>query len=212
MDEQPIAILAIRKRLQRLSYLKLVAFSASCCECLLPHYAIFVQRFHSGDIHPLRCALDRVWDKLDGEPILRLEYEALAKRCAEVTPDPECFEENERSFAVRARRAADAISETFGGCAQRSCERSLKAARLALDAVAPRLPAASSSSRSLSEVFEDARAVHELRGQLDVIALLEVVETLSPSFLAGLRASVAGQAQGRNSRGRKGEGDAKLLT
>ena len=83
MDDQPIAIAAIRTQLLRLSYLKLVAFSASSCETLLPHYAAFVHRFNCGDVGPLRIALDRVWDKLGGGRISRLDYEALAKRCSD---------------------------------------------------------------------------------------------------------------------------------
>lgn len=191
MDDQPIAIAAIRKRLQRLSYLKLVAFSASSCEVLVPQYTAFVHRFHCGDVGPLRIALDHVWDKLGGKRISRLEYEALAKRCSEVAPDPEGFSGSEKIIALRAWRAAEAIGETFGGCAQRSREQISRAARLALDAVALRINRPEiGSGRSSREMRSDREAVCDLRNQLDVIAVLETVEALTPSFLAGLRSSV----------------------
>jgi len=191
MIEKPIAISAIRRRLQRLSYLKLVAFSASSCEYLLPHYSAFVHRFNCGDVEPLRIALDRVWGKLGGSRISRLEYEALSKRCAEVAPDPGGFAESEKIIAERAWRAAEAIRETFGGCAQRSREQISRAARLVLDTVVLRIYSPESDDRRSSREMLDGReAVRDLRNQLDVIAVLEMLEVLTPSFLAALRGSV----------------------
>lgn len=201
MIEKPIAIAAIRKRLQRLSYLKLVAFSASSCEYLLPHYTAFVHRFNCGDVGPLRIALNCVWDKLGGTRISRLEYEALSKRCSEVVPDPEGFADSEKIFAERAWRAAETIGETFGGCAQRSREQISRAARLALDSVALRIYMPKTDDRrSLREMLDDREALRDLRNQLDVIAVLEMVEVLTPSFLAALRSSVrVEEGRGRSS-------------
>ena len=191
MNKQPIALEAIRKRLRMLAHWKLIAFSASCCECLVPHYAVFVKRFGCGDVVPLRMALDHVWDQLGGGSISRSEYEALEKRCTEVAPEPEEFAEPDRSCVVRARGAADAIRETFGGSAQRSREKASRAARLALDAVALRLHAPGTGTELGTRVLPgETQALRELCNHLDVITMLETIETLSPSFLAGLRASV----------------------
>ena len=191
MDEQPFALAAIRNRLQVLPLLKLIAFSATCCECLMPRYTAFAKRLHCGDVAPLRMALDQVWDQMGGKSISRLDYEVLAKRCSEVAPDPEGFPEPDRGYAVRAREAADAIRETFDGSSQRSREKAWRAARLALDAVAlRRYVPGTGQRRGASVIHNDPQAARELRNHLDVITVLETVETLSRSFLVGLRASV----------------------
>jgi len=60
-----------------------------------------------------------------------------------------------------------------------------------LDAVALRRYVPGTDQRhGMSKIHNDPQAARELRNHLDVITVLEMVETLSLSFLAGLRASV----------------------
>ena len=79
--------------------------------------------------------------------------------------------------------AAEAIGETFGGCAQRIREQISRAAQLALDAGVQRIHTPEEGSgHNLRAMLDDRSVVRDLRNQLDVIAVLDMVEVRTSSF------------------------------
>ena len=191
MEFDPTANHAIRNRLRRLTHNKLIAFSASCCEQLLPDYESFVQHNRRGDVTPLRCALDRIWVHLGGAPLALHEAESLLDGCDAVAPERAGVDDSEEPGNRLARNAVDAVCDTLGSCVERGRNAAQTSARRAIDSALSHLRSRASEGlqRADSDPHRDPLVLGELRRQLDVVTVLEMVDDPSPSFLAGLRAS-----------------------
>lgn len=82
--------------LNQLSTWQQITFSAALIERMLPNYLIFSEVEKSGDVKVLRNQLDLVWQWLDKQQRVKINYEAQFIKLDEQTPDPEKFD----SFGV----------------------------------------------------------------------------------------------------------------
>lgn len=79
-----------------LSYWQQIAFSAALIERMLPNYSMFSEIEKTGDSKVLRNQLDLVWQWLDKQQRVKINYDAQFIKLEEQTPDPEKFD----SFGV----------------------------------------------------------------------------------------------------------------
>lgn len=75
----------------QLSHWQRIAFSAAIIERMLPNYQMFSEVEKFGDINILRNQLSLVWQWLDKNQRVKINYEAQFIKLEAETPDPEMF-------------------------------------------------------------------------------------------------------------------------
>jgi len=83
---------AINLHLQKLSQWQKTALSAALLERMLPNYQMFAEGAEFGDFSILRNQLDLVWQRLNKNQKIKINYEAQLLKLEEQIPDPEAFE------------------------------------------------------------------------------------------------------------------------
>lgn len=78
--------------LHNLSQWQQVAFCAALLERMLPNYKIFSEATEFGDHKLLRNQLDLVWQWLDKNNRIKINYDAQIIKLEEQIPDPEAFD------------------------------------------------------------------------------------------------------------------------
>ena len=81
--------MAINLHLQKLSQWQKIALSASLLERMLPNYQMFSEGAEFGDFSIIRNQLDLVWQRLNKNQKIKINYEAQLLKLEEQIPDPE---------------------------------------------------------------------------------------------------------------------------
>lgn len=84
--------MAIHLPLAKLSQWQQTAFCCALLERMLPNYAMFSQAADFGDIKVLRNQLDLIWQRLDKNQKVKINYDAQLGKLEEQTPNPELFD------------------------------------------------------------------------------------------------------------------------
>jgi len=88
--------LAIQLPFSQLSHWQQIAFSSALLERMLPNYQMFSENSQFGEYALLRNQLDLVWQWLDKNNQIKINFNAQLNKLEEQTPDPEKFD----SFGV----------------------------------------------------------------------------------------------------------------
>jgi len=107
-----------------------IAFGLSCCERLFPNYMAFKREAKWGDEQPLRKALDRLWNHVDGKELATEQIGRLTKECEAVAPDSDNFSSN---LTAAAQDMCFAICAVLDYVAQGNLERIAQASSFAID-------------------------------------------------------------------------------
>lgn len=84
--------MAITPSLQNLSQWQQTAFCAALLERMLPNYKMFSEASNFGDYKVLRNQLDLVWQWLDKNSKIKINYSAQLVKLEDNIPDPEQFD------------------------------------------------------------------------------------------------------------------------
>ncbi|GHF89882.1 YjaG family protein [Thalassotalea marina] len=82
----------IRLPFKKLSAWQQTAFCAALIERMLPNYAMFSQATDFGDVALLRNQLNLVWQRLDKNQKVKINYDVQLEKLEEQVPNPELFE------------------------------------------------------------------------------------------------------------------------
>ena len=93
---------SMRIQLEQMDNLRVLAFTAACCERLLPNYERFCQESKWGSVQIVRRSLDLVWSYLDGKGPHKKYLEKARLQCFGVTPDSDDFPSLNASLGQRA--------------------------------------------------------------------------------------------------------------
>jgi len=88
--------LAIHLPFEKLSHWQQIAFASALLERMLPNYQMFSESSQFGSYALLRNQLDLVWQWLDKNQKIKINFNAQLNKLEEQTPDPEVFD----SFGV----------------------------------------------------------------------------------------------------------------
>jgi hypothetical protein len=88
--------LAIQLPFAKLSHWQQIAFASALLERMLPNYQMFSESSQFGSYALLRNQLDLVWQWLDKNQKIKINFNAQLNKLEEQTPDPEAFD----SFGV----------------------------------------------------------------------------------------------------------------
>ena len=116
----------LERELEKLSPLHLVAFAASCCERLYPHYDIFLRKIRDigwNEANFMRAALDELWQFLAGKKIDMVKFNQLRSDCRGSYPS-----DYENEETPEAQRAADAILNTLELCLETTSQQAISVA------------------------------------------------------------------------------------
>lgn len=122
---------ALLLKLDGMSAWKRVAFMASCCERMLPNYAIFHAQTNYGNYIFLRAALDAIWEWVESEKTTE-NMLAIAIQSEQQAPDTSEFSSPYTSAALDA---ATAIATTAEAVSDASASKVIEVAALARDTV-----------------------------------------------------------------------------
>ena len=86
------SIVAITHSLQNLSHWQQTAFCAALLERMLPNYKMFSEASSFGDYKLLRNQLDLVWQWLDKNSNIKINYSAQLAKLEDNIPDPSSFD------------------------------------------------------------------------------------------------------------------------
>lgn len=84
--------MAIHLPFAKLSQWQQVAFCAALLERMLPNYQMFAEHAGFGDFSLLRNQLDLVWQWLDKNSRIKINYDVQITKLEEQIPDPEAFD------------------------------------------------------------------------------------------------------------------------
>lgn len=76
----------------KLTQWKRIAFSAALIERMLPNYKIFAENAGFGNYQLLRNQVDLVWQQLDKNQKIKINFEAQLIKLEEQVPDPQAFD------------------------------------------------------------------------------------------------------------------------
>ncbi len=76
----------------QLSQWQKIAFSASLIERMLPNYKIFAENSGFGNYQLIRNQLDLIWQRLDKNQKVKINYDAQLLKLEEQIPDPQAFD------------------------------------------------------------------------------------------------------------------------
>lgn len=82
----------MRLTFKKLSHWQQIAFSAALLERMLPNYNMFSEVCEFGDTKLLRNQLDLIWQWLDKNQKVKINYEAQFNKLEEQVPDPDAFD------------------------------------------------------------------------------------------------------------------------
>ncbi|NQY86824.1 MAG: YjaG family protein [Colwellia sp.] len=88
--------MAIHLPFEKLSHWQQIAFASALIERMLPNYQMFSESSQFGSYALLRNQLDLVWQWLDKNQKIKINFNAQLNKLEEQTPDPEVFD----SFGV----------------------------------------------------------------------------------------------------------------
>ncbi|MBL4764023.1 MAG: YjaG family protein [Colwellia sp.] len=88
--------MAIHLPFEKLSHWQQIAFASALLERMLPNYQMFSESSQFGSYALLRNQLDLVWQWLDKNQKIKINFNAQLNKLEEQTPDPEVFD----SFGV----------------------------------------------------------------------------------------------------------------
>ncbi|MDY7014745.1 MAG: DUF416 family protein [Cyanobacteriota bacterium] len=189
----------IREGVLELSFLKQVAFAASCCERLLPNYSAFSSEEGRGNYQLLRYGLDRVWDFLIGQPndleqlTNRLEHECMGDVFSEeIIPNS--------PYAYEAELASIAVFDTLNSCSTRESEFIVRAHICTVDTITehvrilreidnPEWPYERTNEEQEEDVFCHPFVIRELAKEREDLYRLRELETLNQEIFQWLRSS-----------------------
>lgn len=83
---------AIHLPFQQLSQWQRTAFCAALIERMLPNYKIFAESAGFGDYPLLRNQINLIWQRLDKNQKVKINYEAQLLKLEEQVPDPQAFD------------------------------------------------------------------------------------------------------------------------
>jgi uncharacterized protein YjaG (DUF416 family) len=165
-----------------------VAFCASVCERLLPHYALFARRAGWGDPGLLREALDEAWRFAAGETVAAERLRELERRCDAAVPDTE---EHADELVSAALDASAAVCETLACCLDgdaRRCAYVATSARDTVDMYVQARDAMEYGAPGFEEhVRRDPLMVREMEKQAADLALLRGVAAVDAGVVEKLR-------------------------
>jgi len=84
--------LAIHLPLHKLSQWQNIALSAALLERMLPNYQMFAEGAEFGDFTILRNQLDLIWQRLNKNQKVKINYDAQLIKLEEQIPDPQHFD------------------------------------------------------------------------------------------------------------------------
>jgi uncharacterized protein len=76
----------------KLSQWQKIAFSATLIERMLPNYKIFAENSGFGNYQLIRNQLDLIWQRLDKNQKIKINYDAQLLKLEEQIPDPQAFD------------------------------------------------------------------------------------------------------------------------
>ncbi|MDG1751174.1 MAG: YjaG family protein [Thalassotalea sp.] len=76
----------------KLSQWQKIAFSAALIERMLPNYKIFAENSGFGNYQLIRNQLDLIWQRLDKNQKVKINYDAQLLKLEEQIPDPQAFD------------------------------------------------------------------------------------------------------------------------
>lgn len=172
-----------------------IAFSASCCERMLPNYKAFTNISGWGDYALLRNSLNIIWKIVKVSDFNKKELKNLIKKVDKVIPDTEEFSFIEASHALDA---GNGILETLVCCEDADSEHCANVASFCVDTVDMHIQERDDMDYSDTD-FEDAISrdklmQNELIKQLTDIQMLKNQTVLDDEFINSFRLSVEGKS------------------
>lgn len=178
----------IQTILSRLSRRHAIAFSAACCERLLPNYRTFVEQANWGDWQLLRSTLDEVWSHIAGIDIPTQRFRSLLKRCEAVIPDTNDYGTIEASNALDA---SSGVCETLRLCIDGDVSHAVIVANAAVDTVDMFIQVRDhmdyADPQFEEKILADSLMVRELEEQLVTLRSLELQVPLEREYVELLR-------------------------
>jgi len=83
---------SIHLPLTKLSQWQKIAFSAALIERMLPNYKMFAENAGFGNYQLIRNQVDLVWQRLDKNQKVKINYDAQLLKLEEQVPDPQSFD------------------------------------------------------------------------------------------------------------------------
>lgn len=96
--------------LSKMEPLQQLMFGAACCERMLPSYELFMVEAASGNVQPLRDALDAIWGAC-AQILPKREWSSLLAHCEQCAPESEDFDSLYTSAAQDTTFAVCALLE-----------------------------------------------------------------------------------------------------
>ena len=84
--------MSIHLPLTKLSQWQKIAFSAALIERMLPNYKMFAENAGFGNYQLIRNQVDLVWQRLDKNQKVKINYDAQLLKLEEQVPDPQSFD------------------------------------------------------------------------------------------------------------------------
>jgi len=177
------------KKLQGLSLLHQVAFSASCSERLFPNYLAFSKVENWGDPCKLRAALETVWENLEVGVLPSMGLSELIQECSLVIPDTDDFK---TPLVSSALDAGTAIVGTLELCKSGNWRHAVDVAGFARDTVYMTL----SAQGFEAEMTRHPWMIREIAKQEEDLELLANSRILSTAVVLRLRHAWKSQNHG----------------
>lgn len=167
-----------------------IAFTASCCERLLPNYQAFVVMEQWGDFSLLRKALNEVWKVLEGENLSSDYLLDLSRQCENVAPDTEDFSS---VFTSAALDAASGVALALQCCIDGGASKAAEVGSLARDTIDMYIQVRDcldySDPAFEEKIQNDPLMLAELGKQAADLKALASMSELTSEFLENLRRS-----------------------
>jgi uncharacterized protein YjaG (DUF416 family) len=192
MNLQIFDITVLKQQLNGLSFSQNLAFSAACCERILPNYNAFSRTENWGNPGLLRAAVDEVWQILQGKPVDRVKINQLMKDCEDVIPDTEDFTSEYTSAALDA---SIAVYEILNACIDEDILHIVEVAKCARETVymfvdeRDNLESYSAEQILGKSIFTHPLMLREITQQEQDLQLIRNTNRLDESFLKMLRNS-----------------------
>ncbi len=84
--------MSIHLPLTKLSQWQKIAFSAALIERMLPNYKMFAENAGFGNYQLIRNQVDLVWQRLDKNQKVKINYDSQLLKLEEQVPDPQSFD------------------------------------------------------------------------------------------------------------------------
>lgn len=92
----------LKVELESLSHSNRIAFSASCCDRMLPNYIEFSKQEQWGDYKAFQHVMNEIWNHVLKNHLSSDDIKQYLKKCEELTPHEDDFNSIYVSFAVDA--------------------------------------------------------------------------------------------------------------